>query len=324
VPEVQLDELVRLADQPSLGHRSLDPTGGGCLVADVADAPADVALAGLAALPAVFVAVGVGVDDPRAAAFDVVVDDWSGAVQVEAAAGMHPSAAAALAVLLRGGGTRTTTEGLVAESSTYSALQAGAEHKAWLAAKRPPKEREVAGPAVRVERDGDVLTVTLARPEVHNAFDAATRDGLLDALAIAEVDPTLRVELTGEGPSFCSGGDLDEFGSATDPALAHLLRLSRSVGAALDRLAHRVTVHVHGACIGAGIELPAFAGRIVARRHATFALPELGMGLVPGAGGTVSIPRRIGHHRTAWWALTGARIDTATALEWGLVDEVTD
>jgi enoyl-CoA hydratase/carnithine racemase len=79
---------------------------------------------------------------------------------------------------------------------------------------------------------------------------------------------------------------------------------------------------VHGACVGAGVELPAFAARVVAREDARFWLPELSMGLVPGAGGTVSLPRRIGRQRTAWLALSGAQLDASTALRWGLVDEI--
>jgi enoyl-CoA hydratase/carnithine racemase len=79
---------------------------------------------------------------------------------------------------------------------------------------------------------------------------------------------------------------------------------------------------VHGACVGAGVELPAFAARVVARADARFWLPELGLGLVPGAGGTVSLPRRIGRQRTAWLALSGRPIDARTALAWGLIDEV--
>jgi enoyl-CoA hydratase/carnithine racemase len=74
--------------------------------------------------------------------------------------------------------------------------------------------------------------------------------------------------------------------------------------------------------VGAGIELPAFARRVVADRGAFFELPEVGMGLVPGAGGTVSLPRRIGPQRTAWLALTGRRLDAETALSWGLVDDL--
>ena len=150
------------------------------------------------------------------------------------------------------------------------------------------------------------------------------RDALVDALAAAAADPGLRVEIDGAGPSFCSGGDLAEFGSVPDAATAHRLRLRRSAGRALAAVAERVVVRVHGACVGAGVELPAFAGRVIARRDATFRLPEVAMGLVPGAGGTVSLPRRIGRQRTALLALTGAPIDAATAQQWGLVDEVED
>ena len=166
------------------------------------------------------------------------------------------------------------------------------------------------------------MTVTLQRPARHNAFSASMRDGLLDALDVALLDPDVRVVLRGAGPSFCSGGDLDEFGSAADPGAAHLVRLQASVARVLAALADRVTVHLHGACMGAGIELPAFAGHVVATPDAEIALPELRLGLIPGAGGTVSLPRRIGRQRTAQLALTGGSIDGTTALAWGLVDEL--
>ena len=78
----------------------------------------------------------------------------------------------------------------------------------------------------------------------------------------------------------------------------------------------------NGACVGAGIELPAFAARVVAAQDTVAELPELGMGLVPGAGGTVSVPRRIGRQRAAWWMLSGARLDAETGRAWGLFDEV--
>jgi enoyl-CoA hydratase/carnithine racemase len=90
----------------------------------------------------------------------------------------------------------------------------------------------------------------------------------------------------------------------------------------LAATAARVRAVVHGACVGAGVELPAFAARVVAREGARFWLPELSLGLVPGAGGTVSLPRRIGRQRTAWLALSGRAIDAETALAWGLVDEL--
>jgi enoyl-CoA hydratase/carnithine racemase len=159
---------------------------------------------------------------------------------------------------------------------------------------------------------------------VHNALDAAVRDALCEAFELVDADPTItEVHLCGRGPSFCSGGDLTEFGLATDAAVAHRIRLERSVGRTIHRHEDRVVAHLHGACIGAGIELGAFAGRVVADRSTTrIQLPEVAMGLIPGAGGTVSIPRRIGRHRTAYLALTGVTVDVGIAHGWGLVDEL--
>jgi enoyl-CoA hydratase/carnithine racemase len=167
------------------------------------------------------------------------------------------------------------------------------------------------------------LILELNRPKKHNAFGREIRDALIDALDLAVVDDSIEhLVLRGRGASFCSGGDLDEFGTTPNPSLAHLVRLDRSVGARIDRLRDRMTVEVHGACIGAGVELPSFAGHVVAAPDAFFQLPELSMGLVPGAGGTVSLTRRIGRYRTAYLALSGARIDAPTAARWGLVDAV--
>jgi enoyl-CoA hydratase/carnithine racemase len=74
--------------------------------------------------------------------------------------------------------------------------------------------------------------------------------------------------------------------------------------------------------VGAGTEITAYAGRVVATRDAYFALPEVQMGLVPGAGGSVSVPRRIGHWRAAWLMLTGDRLPASAALRWGLADDI--
>jgi enoyl-CoA hydratase/carnithine racemase len=147
------------------------------------------------------------------------------------------------------------------------------------------------------------------------------RDGLVEGLRLVVGDPSItEVSLRGEGKSFCSGGDLAEFGTLPDPATAHVVRSTRNAARLLHACADRVTVQLHGACVGAGIELPAYAARVVAHPESFFQLPEVGMGLVPGAGGTASIPRRIGRQRTAYLALAGLRLDAATALDWGLVD----
>jgi enoyl-CoA hydratase/carnithine racemase len=84
----------------------------------------------------------------------------------------------------------------------------------------------------------------------------------------------------------------------------------------------KTIAYLHGACIGAGIEMTAFAGHLIAAQGTTFALPEVGFGLVPGAGGTVSMPRRIGRQRTALLALSGQPIDAGLAHQWGLIDAI--
>ena len=81
---------------------------------------------------------------------------------------------------------------------------------------------------------------------------------------------------------------------------------------------------MHGATLGGGIELASFAGQVIADPATTIGLPEIGLGLIPGAGGTVGLTARIGRQRTAALALTGRRIGATTAFEWGLVDAVDD
>jgi enoyl-CoA hydratase/carnithine racemase len=234
----------------------------------------------------------------------------------------NPIAAGALTMLLRDSERRSVEAGLAAESAVYSTLQAGPEFAAWRKARPPQTRAGDDGPRVAVDRAGDVLEVTLVRPQARNALDARMRDELWDAFQVALADAALQVRWRAAGPAFSSGGDLDEFGTRPDPATAHLVRMARSLGSILHELADRVSVELHGACFGSGIELPAFAGRVVASPDTSIALPELALGLIPGAGGTVSLPRRIGRHRTLLLALTGRTVDAPTALEWGLVDEL--
>jgi hypothetical protein len=242
---------------------------------------------------------------------------------LERAVHASPEASVALVQLLRVSNPIDVREAVVAESFVYSLLQTGEHHRGWLAdrrpaAGRPPTEQAV----VRLDRTGDTLTVVLDRPDVRNAYSARMRDELVAALHVAVADPTVRVELRGAGPDFCSGGDLDEFGTTPSPTAAHLIRTTRNAGLVLAHLAERTDAFVHGHCVGAGVELPAFCARVVASPDATFRLPEVAMGLVPGAGGTASIPRRIGRQRTAHLALTGDELDAAAALAWGLVDAI--
>ena len=275
----------------------------------------------LTTLPIVLVGFGTH-DAPLAGTLDVVTGDEKLVATIERTVASNPLAAVALALLLRKRDGRSMQEALVAESTTYSLLQAGPEFAAWRSTDThaaPPPDVEA---PVLIERDGQLLTVTLNRPHRHNAYSAAMRDGLVAALRLAIAEPTLRVLLTGAGPSFSSGGELGEFGTFGDPATSHIVRLTRSAAHLLSRLSERVEAHVHGSCLGAGVELPAFAARVVADPDTTFALPEVGLGLIPGAGGTASMPARIGRQRTLVMALTGEPIDAVTALDWGLVDEL--
>jgi len=239
----------------------------------------------------------------------------------------NPIAATVCDDVLRANSVGTgTREGLTIESLGYSTLQAGPEFARWLADQQP-RVRHEQDDAVILDRTGDILTITFNRPDRHNAFSNILRAGLLDGLHTAVADPTITdVVFTGAGRSFCSGGDLREFGMFADPANAHLARTRYSpallLNAVRERLGVRLRAEVHGAVLGSGLEMAAYCGRVVSRPDAVFGLPELGLGLIPGAGGTVSVPRRIGRWRTAYLAASGRNVDAATALSWGLVDEL--
>ena len=323
------DALARLRDPGALEAFSV-ATGEPLLAVELdGDAGTAAIPVVLGQLAATTVALVRDPDAPAAqrfaAHFDVVVASEIELGCLDAAVRATPIASTVLAQLLRFGDPRTIEAGLVAESLAYAALQAGPEFRAWLAARpvSPARRAELAAP-LRVRRAGASLQLTLDRPAKRNAYSVALRDALVEALQLAASDDTIaQVVVDAAGPAFCAGGDLDEFGAAPDPATAHAIRTTRSAARLLASLRGRVLVQVHGACIGAGIELAAFAGRVVAREDAWFALPEISMGLVPGAGGTVSLPRRIGRQRTAWLALTGTRLDAATALRWKLIDAIT-
>jgi enoyl-CoA hydratase/carnithine racemase len=236
-----------------------------------------------------------------------------------------PSASLAFVELLRAGVGRSVGERIVAESVTYAMLQASGEFARWLAERRPRTHYPNRTPAVLAERHDGRLLITLNRPAVRNALDVAVRDAVHELVELVHLDPSItEVILQGAGPAFCCGGDVSEFGSMDDPALGHRVRMARSVALGLHRCADRLTVRVHGVVIGAGLEIAAFAHRVVADRSARFALPEIAMGLVPGAGGSASIPARIGRERAAYLALSNCSIDAATGFEWGLVDELVD
>lgn len=264
-------------------------------------------------------------DDTVTRAADVRVAGLVEAGPLLAGIARSPIAATVLVQLLRAGERLSPSDALLAESLAYSTLQAGPEFRRWLEEHRAetPAAHDDDGPALLAARDGDVLTLQLNRASNRNAMTVEMRDALIEALQLVLADDSIaRVRLSGRGKCFSTGGDLTEFGSAPDPATAHLVRSLALPGRLLARCAERVEVRVHGACVGSGIEFPAFADRVVTAPDAWFQLPELQFGLIPGAGGTVSIARRIGRQRAAWLMLGGQRIKADRALAWGLVDAV--
>ncbi len=265
----------------------------------------------------------LGAEPVVAIGADVLAATGAEREQIASTVRASPIASAALCALLRTPTSASTGSRFALESATYSMLQAGPEFAAWRAA-RPRRDVPRTGePAVLVDRVGDVLHVRLNRPERGNAVDNSLRDALTEALTIALVDSTITsVQLTGNGNHFCTGGDLDAFDTFASPAAAHIVRLQRSPARMLCVLTSRLQAHLHGNCSGSGVELAAFAHRVSAPPAATFQLPELALGLVPGAGGTISIVNRIGAQKTAWLLLTQRRIDAPTALRWGLIDSI--
>ncbi len=238
---------------------------------------------------------------------------------IEAQAG----ACATLVQLLRHNEQTDLVQGLFAESLAYSTLQQSAGFQSWLASADKPTTKADTDAPIIVAWENTTLNITLNRPAAHNAYSMALKDALCASLesayAAAEIEC---VSITGNGPSFCAGGDLSEFGQVTDANTAHMSRTTRGAAALLADLQCRTEVHLHGACIGAGIEIPSFADYVSAKPESFFQLPEIAMGLVPGAGGTAGITRRIGRQRTGFMAISNQRINTATALEWGLIDEI--
>jgi hypothetical protein len=279
----------------------------------------------LISLPIPLICVG-GEDDRLAACMDVLVRSDAERAAVASAIDANPEASAVLVQVLRSSQSLDPIQALTLESLGYATLQAGAEFARWLTERRERKAARVADPEgdpVLIERSDALLELRLNCPETRNSLSAAMRDGLTEAFKLVAMDAGIaQVNVSANGPSFCSGGDLEEFGLVADPVTAHRTRMLRMPARYLIPAADRYRFHVHGACIGAGIELPAFAGHLSAAPDAVFRLPEIGMGLIPGAGGCVSIPRRIGRQRTALMALSGCEVGAEQALGWGLIDAI--
>ncbi len=257
-------------------------------------------------------------------ALDLLADTNSEVEHLASFISQHPQASAVLAQVTRVTMSLPVMAALTVESLGYATLQGGEEFSRWLSGRHKTKVgiTNTSVPVV-IKRTGSELSIQLNSPGNRNALSVSMRDGLSEAFSLVAMDDSIeRVVVSGAGPCFSAGGDLTEFGTTKDVAEAHRIRQLKMPAQYLAEHAGRYSFNLHGACIGAGIELPAFSGHISASRDAFFRLPEVAMGLIPGAGGCVSIPRRIGRHRTNYLAVTGMELSAEKALSWGLIDEL--
>ena len=178
-----------------------------------------------------------------------------------------------------------------------------------------------------VVTEGEALwTVQINRPERRNALGRAVVEGLLDAAERVAAEKAVRaVILCSAGEkAFCAGADLKERKGMPQPAVREFVTLLNRMMTTIERSPKVWIAALQGACLGGGLELALCADLRVANSNLVTGLPEVRLGILPGAGGTQRLPRLIGMARAKELILTGTRIDAAHALGLGLVNRVAD
>src|SRR5215208_6429657 len=177
---------------------------------------------------------------------------------------------------------------------------------------------------VLTSREGAVLTITLNRPEVFNAFNAALHSALRAALEEA-ADPGIRaVVITGAGRGFCAGQDLKEFQEVSGSIRERLEQTYHPNIRAIRALEKPVIAAVNGPCAGAGLSLACACDIRIAADVATFVPGFIGIGLVPDSGGSWFVHRLLGFARAFEWMTSNRRLTAAEAHAWGIVSEVVE
>ena len=190
------------------------------------------------------------------------------------------------------------------------------------------KGAAAAGPGkpVAYRRQGQVANVTLDRPEALNAINNAMKDRIVAAIERAEGDERVRViVIHGAGDrAFSAGADIREFERPASVVAARAARQKRQFTDAIAGSSKPTIAAIHGFCLGGGLEIALACDMRIASNDAVFGLPEVTIGLIPGAGGTQRLPRLIGQARALWMCMSGERIDAPTALQFGLVTTLVD
>jgi enoyl-CoA hydratase/carnithine racemase len=174
------------------------------------------------------------------------------------------------------------------------------------------------------EKDEGIAWVTLNRPEALNAFSIRMRDELSEVLLAIRDDDEVRVGiLKGAGEkAFCAGADLSEFLTAPSPVAARRIRFAKDVWGLFLSIPQPLIAAVHGYVLGSGIEMALCCDIRIAAEDATFGLPEVGLGIIPAAGGTQTLPRTVGRGKALEMLLTSRRIDAQEAYHIQLVNQV--
>jgi 2-(1,2-epoxy-1,2-dihydrophenyl)acetyl-CoA isomerase len=175
---------------------------------------------------------------------------------------------------------------------------------------------------VETSREGAVLTITLNRPDVLNAFNAAMHKGLATALKEARGPEVRAVVVTGAGRGFCVGQDLTEFREAPGDIGARLRENYHPNVLAIRALEKPVIAAVNGAAAGAGLSFACACDIRIASDAASFVPAFINIGLVPDSGGSYFVTRILGPARAFEWLASGRKLSAPDAHAWGLVSEV--
>jgi enoyl-CoA hydratase/carnithine racemase len=174
------------------------------------------------------------------------------------------------------------------------------------------------------EKNNFIAYVTLNRPQALNVYNIQMRDDLYQVLMAIKDDPEVRVAVfKGAGEkAFCAGADLSEFLTAPSPVVARQVRFTRDVWGLFLNIPQPLIAVLHGYVLGSGIEIALCCDIRIASEDACFGLPEVGLGIIPAAGGTQMLPRTVGRAKALELLLTNRWVDAKEALEMGLVNQV--
>ena len=178
--------------------------------------------------------------------------------------------------------------------------------------------------AIIYEKKADIGYITLNRPQALNAYNLQMRDELYQVLGAIKDDPEVKVAIfKGAGErAFCGGADLTEFLTAPSPVVARQVRWERDIWGLFLSIAKPLIAALHGYVLGSGIEIALCCDIRLASEDAQFGLPEVGLGIIPAAGGTQTLPRIIGGAKALEVLLTGRWIRAEEARRLKLVNQV--